>query len=458
MVLSMNQQRNKIKSLTYLIFLLSLILLFPGCGKLMSIFGHQSTQDSFQENTSQLSNSDMDNFKDGLKPINGEIKSKYLLARHFQKLNRHLNAIEELNEIIKIEPYFPEAYNALGVSYDSLGKFSMAEECYKMALYLNPGLSYVFNNLGYSYMMQGKHENAVKYLEKAVAMEESNTKYQNNLLLASQRVEHSGQKTYKGSIAQIESEPLITTVVSKAEITEIESQTNDIQNSEKKSRVIKIAKVSNEDVYKNNIEIKSNGQTPKQIPDEAEIEIVNGNGINGFARKMENYLKEKGYHIRNVRNAEHFNHQETKIYFHNNLKGSARSLSKELPGENLISDSNLICHDEKLIRILLGKDMIKGLNEVEHGYQIEISNGNGINGAAKKMAEYLKGKGFPVDLLTNADHFNYEATLILFGKGQMSNAQKLFEILPEGHHANMTEMDQEAQRIRLLLGKDVTFQ
>jgi tetratricopeptide (TPR) repeat protein len=473
MVPSMNPQRNKLLSLAYLTFILFLILLCPGCGKLMSIFGHQSSQDSFLENTSQPSTGDMDNFKAGLKPIDGEIKAKYLLARHFQKLNQHLNAIQELNEIIKNEPYFPEAYNALGVSYDSLGKFSMAEECYNMALHLNPRLAYVVNNLGYSYMMQGKHENAVKYLEMAVAMEENNAKYRNNLLLASQKIENRGQKQSTVSISQIESqknpkkqidsEPLINLAVSKAiqiskvEVTEIKDQINEIQDSEKESRVITIAKVSDEGIFTQYIDTKSHGQTPEKFPDDVAIEIVNGNGINGFARKMENYLKEKGYNIRNLRNAEHFNHQETRIYFHKNLKESAFLLSKELSDENLILNINLIRHDEKLIRIFLGKDMAKLFHGSDQAYQIEISNGNGINGAARKMAAYLRGKGFPVNHLTNADHFNHKATRIFFGKGQLSNAQELFDILPEGHHASMTEMDQEAKRIRLLIGKDVTL-
>jgi tetratricopeptide (TPR) repeat protein len=622
----MTQSKTKKLHPATLIISLSLILFLSGCGKMMTIFGHQSPQDSFLENTPQLTIKDLDNFKANLKPINTEIKAKYLLARHFQRLNRHLNAIEELNEVIKMEPYFPEAYNALGVSYDSLGKFAMAEECYKMALRLNPDLAYVVNNLGYSHMMQGKLETARQYLEMAVAMEENNLKYRNNLELASKGSENKGQNTPPDLALQSEPEqtpemliepeqPATETVVvaetaetisedaeivkndkpsetfqssevipnggdeiiiKKIDATEthhdhkaqeptlsvevvynepekmntpemvadkhqdpdtsaaiptlkpetllasstlvepatldpeplntehsdsatlnteslnpehsqdtehsqkpyqsalikkddpengsrfykvspfalIENQV-ETRDSEKKDFVITIAKVSDESASPEITDITSQKQTPQVSSDIVEIVLVNGNGINGFAKKTGNYLKEKGYRIRNLQNADHFGYKETKIYFHKNLKENAFLLSEQLPGDTVISDTNMVYHYEKNIRVLLGKDLVFADQGVVQEYQIEISNGNGVNGAAKRMSVYLRGKGFPVNRLTNADHFNHEVTRIFFGKDQLSDAQALLETLPAGHQASLVEMDQDTKKIRLLIGKDV---
>ncbi len=417
--------KNKIFGPAALIISLSLVLILPGCGKVMTIFGHQSPRDSFLENTVQLSTEDIDTFKAGLKPINGEIKAKYLLARHFQKLNRHLNAIDELNEIIKVEPFFPEAYNALGVSYDSLGKFAMAEECYQMALRLNPTLAYVVNNLGYSYLMQGKNQDAVKYLEMAVAMEENNLKYRNNLMMASQGSENSPPAPV------------------------------DTQNTEKKDFLISVAELTDEKSSPKITDTQSQKQTPQASPDTVDIELVNGNGITGFAKKIAKYLREKGYRIISIKNGDHFNYKETRIYFHKNLKENAWLLSEQLLGEKAISDTNMINHDEKYIRVLLGKDMGTPNHGEDKKYQVEISNGNGVTGAAKKMAQYLRSKGIPVYRLTNADHFNHEETCIFFGKGWLNHAQALMEALPDGHRASLVEMDQHAEKIRLLLGKDL---
>jgi len=478
--------KNKIFGPAALIISLILVLILPGCGKVMTVFGHQSPRDSFLENTVQLSTEDIDNFKAGLKPINGEIKAKYLLARHFQKLNRHLNAIDELNEIIKVEPLFPEAYNALGVSYDSLGKFSMAEECYQMALRLNPRLAFVVNNLGYSYLIQGKNKDAVKYLEMAVAMEENNLKYRNNLMMAYQGSGKKKQKSKEDLSLHSEPEEIAENQIEQGPSIKIMTTANeapaaknnktakynkrnksprfykisspapvDTQNTEKKDFVITVAELTDENSSLKITDTESQKQPPQASPDPLDIKLVNGNGITGFAKKIAKYLREKGYRIISIKNGDHFNYQETRIYFHKNLKENASLLSEQLLGEKVISDTNMIYHDEKYIRVLLGKDMVTPNHGEDKKYKVEISNGNGVTGAAKRMAQYLRSKGIPVYWLTNADHFNHEVTCIFFGKGRLNQAQALMEILPDGGQANLVEIDQDTNRVRLLLGKDM---
>jgi hypothetical protein len=519
------------------LLILSAFLLFSfllSCSQIRTFFGHQESKDPFVYQSQGLSPSQLQNFRSSLKPINGEIKAKYDLARHFQKLNRHLNAIEELNEVVKMEPSFPEAYNALGVSYDSLGKFAMAEECYKMALRLNPDLSYVVNNLGYSYMMQGKFDDAVHFLEMAVSMEENNLKYRNNLLMASQRAGKTGQKPDQDIASDrivpeeteekiIEPEPFMiaplestsfavavdnektrndpkevnifkTNVAENQDYNELAASESlkpetlkpetinsdtfqpskiinkhdtgislpapvELQNSQKEDVLIMIAERSDENRSLEVTDVKDKRQTLKVSPAAVEIELVNGNGITGFAKKTGNYLREKGYRIRSLKNAEHFNHNETRIYFPENFNESAHLLAEQLPGGKVFSDISMIPHNYNYIRVLLGKDLVftrHGVGqEYRPKYQIEISNGNGVNGAAKKMSVYLRNKGIQVNRLTNADHFNHPSSLIFYGKDQLSNAQALLESLPEGSEAELVDTNANGSQIKLLIGKNM---
>jgi tetratricopeptide (TPR) repeat protein len=510
MVTTMNQQKNKIRSSAALIVSLSLILMLSGCGKLTTIFGHQSPRDSIMENQTQLTSKELDNFKSGLKPVNGEIKAKYLLARHFQRLNRHLNAIEELNEVIKMEPYFPEAYNALGVSYDSLGKFAMAEECYKMALRLNPDLAYVVNNLGYSYMMQRKYEDAVHFLEMAVAMEENNLKYRNNLLMASQRAGNLGQKPSQDTASDhiepektpekiIEPESLMIAALEKTSepfVDDTETtgnnqeetiifQTNVAENQNNNAlsaseflkpeslkpesltpdtitsdtfQLSKIIKKDDSNTSTKTTDMISRNQAPKVSSVEVEIELVNGNGISGFAKKTGNYLKEKGYRIRSLKNADHFNYQETRIFYHEGSKPEAELLADQLAGNNRrVSVDNLVHHQHPFIKVLLGKDLVSDEKNTGQPYHLEIKNGNGVTGAAKRVSQHLRTKGIITGRLTNADHFNHESSRIFYGKDQLSNAQALLESLPKGSGAEPELVDTNANgnKIKLLLGKDM---
>jgi tetratricopeptide (TPR) repeat protein len=514
MVTTMNQQKNKIRSSAALIVSLSLILMLSGCGKLTTIFGHQSPRDSIMENPTQLTSKELDSFKSGLKPVNGEIKAKYLMARHFQRLNRHLNAIEELNEVIKMEPYFPEAYNALGVSYDSLGKFAMAEECYKMALRLNPDLAYVVNNLGYSYMMQRKYENAVHFLEMAVAMEENNLKYRNNLMMASQATGYLGQKPYQDTASDqvepektpekiIEPESLMiaslettsvavavdnkTTgndpkevIILKTHVAENQDN-NELATSESldpgilkpeplqtvplkpetiNSDTIQSSKIIKKDDTNTSLkttDMISRKQAPKVSSVAVEIELVNGNGISGFAKKTGKYLKEKGYRIRSLKNADHFNYQETRIYYHEGLKPEAELLADQLPCKNKVSVDNLVYHQHPFIKVLLGKDLVSDDKKNGQPYHLEISNGNGVTGAAKRLSQHLRAKGIITGRLTNADHFSHESSRIFYGKDQLSNAQALLESLPKesGAEPELVGTNANGSKIKLLLGKDM---
>src|SRR4029079_16673425 len=51
-----------------------------------------------------------------------------------------------------------EALNGLAASYDRLGRFDVAQRYYDRALVLDRRASQTLNNVGYSYLLQGKHE------------------------------------------------------------------------------------------------------------------------------------------------------------------------------------------------------------------------------------------------------------------------------------------------------------
>jgi len=75
--------------------------------------------------------------------------------------------------------------------------------------------------------------------------------------------------------------------------------------------------------------------------------------------------------------------------------------------------------------------LVKNDEKSPIGGGMEISNGNGINNMAKKMGRYLKGRGFNVIRLTNANNFRYRRTTLLY-KAEFERAtRELAEQLPE---------------------------
>lgn len=87
---------------------------------------------------------------------------------------------------------------------------------------------------------------------------------------------------------------------------------------------------------------------------------------------------------------------------------------------------------------------------------IEISNGNGVNKMARTVGDYLKGRGFRVTRLTNANYFNYADTKIFYQKEYNDAADHVAEQLPVFQSKEETEnFDLASIKIKILIGKDL---
>jgi tetratricopeptide (TPR) repeat protein len=92
---------------------------------------------------------------------------------------------------------------------------------------------------------------------------------------------------------------------------------------------------------------------------EVGIEISNGNGANRMARRVGDYLKEKGFPVVRLTNANHFNHPETQIYFYKGHGDEARQVAEQIifKLENMRELKQLERANVK-IKVVIGKDLI----------------------------------------------------------------------------------------------------
>jgi lipoprotein NlpI len=97
---------------------------------------------------------------------------------------------------------------------------------------------------------------------------------------------------------------------------------------------------------------------------EVEIEVVNGNGVNGAAMKFGSYLRSIGFKIARVGNANSFDHAKTKILYCNGNVKSVNNLLEKIPitqaQRNIIEVKNL----GNRIKIIIGKDLINHDNRI----------------------------------------------------------------------------------------------
>jgi Flp pilus assembly protein TadD len=88
--------------------------------------------------------------------------------------------------------------------------------------------------------------------------------------------------------------------------------------------------------------------------------------------------------------------------------------------------------------------------------EIEIANGNGVNGAAGRFGRYLKSKGFKVPKVTNANSFDHATTKIFYCNGDIKNVYKLLQQIPfVPDQRSIIELKNMGSGIKIIIGKDL---
>jgi hypothetical protein len=88
------------------------------------------------------------------------------------------------------------------------------------------------------------------------------------------------------------------------------------------------------------------------------IEISNGNGADGMARRVGRQLQEKGLPVKRFTNADHFHHQHTTIYYRNGFYDAACRVAGELPAFREIKKKGKWDWPNIHIKVLIGKDIL----------------------------------------------------------------------------------------------------
>lgn len=379
-----------------IIIVLAVIFLLTGCNFRENFAIRNLSQDQ-QAHTGRISDQDMNNSLPAVKNVDAGAEAKYRLARYLQKRERHKIALETLKEVIFIDPAFVEAHNAMGVSYDCIGDFKKAIRSYKLALQLNPNLDYVYNNLGFAYLLDDNYDAAIDAFRKAVALNDQNKRFHNNLGyayakkgqfdLALQQFRLTGDEFsanhrlgqilyrdrnyemafkynekayYAKASAQILS-PIPTDSGRKSlegDEKKPEAGMSDLSGSKKEYTVPGEDQFSVTPKNEGLMTLK-NRQDPESSKTivQVEIEVSNGNGVDGMAKRLGDYLRTKGFKVTRLSNANCFNHTKTKIFYYNGHLKEVNRLLQEIPGHQDISHAIELKHTGNRIKILIGKDI-----------------------------------------------------------------------------------------------------
>jgi tetratricopeptide (TPR) repeat protein len=282
-------------------------------------------------------------FASVMRPAQGNADAHYNLARYLTETGKYKEAIVEFKKVVAIRPESVLAYNGLGVCYDHLGYFRNAKEAYQMALKLDPNLDYVHNNIGCSFLLQEKYDEAIDAFKKAIALNDKKLHYHNNLArtyvlagrdgLAASEFERGG------------TEPVM--------------QTTTTQQVDQASPILTAS-----GDQKNAAAGPSQSATDLQ-PINGRIELLNGNGVNGMARKMRAYLQERGFKVVRCANADNFDYLQTNVYYRGEGSEAAQQLVAQIPEIKNVKEVNRLGRADITVKVVMGKDLKPFKNETE---------------------------------------------------------------------------------------------
>jgi len=233
-------------------------------------------------------------------------------------------SIDHLNAELAQRPTSVAALNGLGASYDQLRRYDVARNYYFKALELAPASSTTLANIGYSYLLQERHEDAAAVLQLALQYDADNETAATNLLIAQHSILtiNTAALTLQSTVAASATAPAPIALPDR--IPEIQEQA--------------------------------------RLSASLRLEVSNGNGITGMAGRLRNYLHEKGLQNpqRAVRltNADNFAHTQSLLYFRTGHRQAAENLLAVLPLQNIALQETDQLLDSIDLRLLIGRDFL----------------------------------------------------------------------------------------------------
>jgi Flp pilus assembly protein TadD len=113
-------------------------------------------------------------------------------TRHFAR-GEYGHSERYYREAAELRPDNVDAWLGLAASYDQLRRFDLAERAYNRALSIVGPSATIYNNMGYSYLLQGKLEEAHRKLTAAQELDPDNPYVQANLELLREGVRRARQ-------------------------------------------------------------------------------------------------------------------------------------------------------------------------------------------------------------------------------------------------------------------------
>lgn len=282
--------------------------------------------------------------------------SYYRLGRYHQDHGDLALALTAYTYAIARNPSGPEARIAAAVIHAQQGRLPQARAMLLAVCAEYPDLVQPRNNLGYVYYLQGEYGAAAAAFRQVLAMEPANQRALNNLALAEgANVRHLAARPAavpaQAAAAVTPAPPPVEAQVEPGapaggmQLVRLASNMYELKMASPKSpppapRAVAAAETAAADA--------GNRQASR-------VEIANGNGVAGMAKRFREALAKRGVAVTRLTNARPFGRAQTSIEFRPGFEQQARGLQTVLGGKAVLQQADKLQARTDL-RLVLGKD------------------------------------------------------------------------------------------------------
>lgn len=333
----------------------------------------------------------------------GSARDYYQLGRFYQGQNRFAQAADAYRKALEYHKDDIEARNALATTYSAQGKLNEAIAEFEAILKVTPQLAHLHNNLGYAYYLQNNFGKAIAAFETAIALEPRNQRAYNNLELVYRKqgdVEKARLASVRAadvhSSSAIAAAPALAAAGNIASIAPSIALKNETPSIDLQPPVASASVTAGSDSVTlttanpdftlpapaslaqkvldsttwstKGVLTETNGAISTPViaaPQSADsvvagdkifrLEIANGNGVTGLARKVRATLVQQGLPASHLINLKPYRTLETTIQYRSGFRDEALRLSQKLSKPSrLVSNDHLRSSAD--VQLVLGKD------------------------------------------------------------------------------------------------------
>lgn len=282
----------------------------------------------------------------------------YDLGRYYQGQERHQEAIWAFEKVLAANGSAIEARSRLGASLAALGRYEEAITQFRMVVSAAPESAHMHSNLGYAYMLAGQADQAVSSLERAVSLDPSNQRALNNLGMAYAQIGNveRAREAFSGAAGSDqparashpekggpqEAAPALAQEESRAQVVQLAPNVYELRTREAAPVMPVVVAVSRSGYSK------------------VRLEVSNGNGVTGMARRVGSYLKDGGFATSRLTNQGTFAVPLSRVEYREGLEAEAKRVAAAMPREVAIVQNSSLRRDIGM-RLVLGRDLASKL-------------------------------------------------------------------------------------------------